>query len=177
MNQRGFTLIEFVIYIGIVTFVLIASLTFAWTIINDQIKQGNLIEVNYHGGFIMQKVLYYSQRASTVDAQTVYNTNPGKLVLNYPTNPQIVIDTYQKQITLGGNPVTITKLRFQEGVSTAIDLTSDEVTVNNFSITNLSTANVTTFRVDLDLEAVNPSGSKTYEAQNAWTISATLRQK
>lgn len=177
MNQKGFTLIEFIIYIGIVTLVLIASLTFAWTLINDQIKQERLIEVNDNGSFVLEKISYYTKRAASLDAQTIYDINPGKLVLNYSSNPQVIIDTYQKEVTLGEISTTIIKLRIKIGAEPAIDIISDKINVTNFIITDLSNASAVTLKIDLSLEAVNPSKSKTYEAQNSWTTSFTLRKK
>lgn len=177
MKSRGFTLIEFVIYIGIVTFVLSASVIFAYTLINDQAKQESLIEVTSDGGFALDKLSYYIQRANSVDAQTIYSTNPGKLVLNFSDGSKIVFDTFQKQITLGGSTVDIIKLRMQKDADQAVELTSDKVTVTNFVITNLSSAGATVLKIDLSLGAVNPSNSKIYAAQNSWTTSVTLRKK
>ena len=176
IKGRGFTLVEFLIYIGMVTFVLISSITFAWILINDQTKSESLAEVNDNGSFILNKISYYTKRVDTIDNQTIYDTNPGKLVLNYASNPQIIFDTYQKQVTLGDIAVNITKLRMKEGVNPAVDITSDRVDVTNFIITDFSKTGATTIKVDLTLETVNPSKSKAYEAQNSWTTSITIRK-
>jgi hypothetical protein len=173
----GFTLLEFIIYIGLVTFVLAASVVFAHTLIDDQAKQELLIEVNEDGGFVLDKLSYYIQRADSVDAQTVYNTSPGKLVLNFFDGSKVIFDTFQKQITLGDSTVNVTKLRMQRGTDPAVELVSDKITVTNFAITNLSSAGATVLKINLSLAAVNPSNSQTYAAQNSWTTSATLRKK
>lgn len=177
MKHRGFILLEFLLYIGIATLVLITSVNFAWTLINDQIKQEQLSKVIDNGSFVLDKTSYYSKRADSLDGQTIYGVHPGKLILNYMSNPQTTIDTYQKEIIVGEAPVIITKLRLREGANPAIDITSDEVDVKNFVVTNMSTVSATVFRINLNLEAINPGASKVYEAQNSWTTSFTLRKR
>jgi len=176
MKRRGFTLIEFIIYIGLATFFIVASLNFVWMIIGDEIKQERLSEVNDGGVFILKKITYHVQRADEVDTQTVFDTHPGKLVLN-TTGGQITLDTYQKSIALGSAVVAITKLRMIEGLNPAVDLTSDKVDAKNFTVNNFSASGVTTIRINLTLESVNPTGGATYEAENSWTTSATIRKK
>jgi len=174
---KGFTLIELIIYLAIIAIVLTASISFAWVLINDQIKLHAITELNDNAHFVMDKFVYHAKRAIEIDAQTVFDSNPGKLVLNYHTNPQITIDTYTKQITVGDQTVNITKLRLKHGADPAQDITSDEVNVTNFTITNLSNPNAKTIQVALNMEKVNPSSHKIYEAQNSWTISLTPRTR
>lgn len=175
--QKGFTLIELIIYLAIVAIVLTASVSFAWVLINDQIKQQAITEINDNAHFVMDKFVYHTKRSIEIDAQTIFDSNPGKLVLNYFTNPQITIDTYRKEITMGDATVLITKLRLQHGTDPAQDLTSDEINITNFTVTNLSNPNAKTVQVDLSMEKVNPSNHKIYEAQNSWTISLTPRTR
>ncbi|NQT50352.1 prepilin-type N-terminal cleavage/methylation domain-containing protein [Candidatus Kuenenbacteria bacterium] len=175
--RKGFTLIEIIIYLGIVTVLLTACLSFAWVIINDQIKQEQLTEVNDAGTFVLDKITYHSKRANAINAQTLYDLNPGKLILNYVSGPQITIDTYEKQITLGDTQTTITKLRLQHGSDPAVDITGDKINVTNFTISDLSNANAYTIQIEFAIETVNPTNSKTYEAQNSWTTSVTLRKR
>lgn len=174
--MKGLTLIEILIYIGLVAMVLVVSVSYAWSIIRDQHKQQLEAEVNYVGDFAIEKIIYNTQRAQSFGAN-VYNTHPGKIVLNYASDPQITVDTYTKEITLGDQTITIRKLRLAEvGVETN-DLTSDHVNVTNFVITNLSTAGAQTVKVDLTVSAVNPENLKQYEATKGWSVTATVRAK
>ncbi len=175
--QKGFTLIEIIIYLAIITTILIASLNFAWTIINDQTKQENLSEVNNAGRFILDKITYNTKRSNAIEAGSIYDANPGKLILSYIANPQMIIDTYDKQITLGGTDLTITKLRLTRGANLAVDLTGDKINVSNFVITDSSNASAVTINIELTLSAINPSETKSYEAQNSWTTSITVRKR
>lgn len=174
--MKGLTLIEMLIYIGIVSLVLVVSISYAWVVIRDQHKQQLEAEVNYVGNFVIEKIIYNAQRAQSFGAN-VYNAHPGKIVLNYASDPQITIDSYSKAITLGDKTVNITKLRLAElGVETN-DLTSDRINVTNFIITNLSTAGAQAVKIDLTVSAVNPENLKQYEATKSWSVAATIRAK
>lgn len=169
-------MIELIIYIGLTAFLVVASLNFIWTIIGDKTKQEQLAMVNDNGVFILKKIVYDVKRADSLSGQSVFDINPGKLVLNTAVG-QIVFDTYQKDVTLGGTTVIITKLRLTEGVAPSSDLTPDEVDVQNFVVNNFSKSGASTVGINLTLSSVNPAGSTIYEAQNAWSISATIRKK
>jgi len=175
-TMKGMTLIEMLIYIGIVSLVLVVSISYAWTVIRDQHKQQLEAEVNYVGNFVIDKIIYSTTRAQSFGAN-VYGSNPGKIVLNYASDPAITIDTYSKAITLGDKTINITKLRLAElGIATN-DLTSDRVNVTNFLVTNLSTAGTQTVKIDLTVSAVNPENLKQYEATKSWSVTATIRAK
>ncbi len=177
MEQKGFTLIELILYVAILAIVVIAILTFAWTFINDQQKQQRLTEVDDSGAMILDQIIYQVKNANSVDGETVFDSNPGKLVINFPSQPQITFDTYEKNVTLGDVVTTIKILRMTEDASPAVHLTSEAVTVTNFVINDLSNSIATTLQIQLSLEAVNPAGAQAYEAQNSWTTSVTLWQK
>lgn len=174
--MKGLTLIELLIYIGIASMVLVVGLSYAWTIIRDQHKQQLEAEVNYVGNFALDKIIYSTQRSQNFGAN-VYNENPGKIVLNYVTNPQITIDTYTKSIILGDKTVSIRKLRLAKLGTTVNDLSTDRVNVTNFLITNLSAAGTQTIKIDLTVEAINPENLKQYEADHSWSVTATARAK
>ena len=122
--MKGYTLIEFIIYIGLATVVLLSSLSFGWMILQDEIKQNVIAEVSYNSNFVQNKLLYHAKRANEIDAETTYGINPGVFVLNFPNTDQITIDTYNKDVMLGASEQSITKLRFTEGSDPSLDLTS-----------------------------------------------------
>lgn len=177
MKKTGFTLLEIMLYIGITAIMAMVCFSFFFRIIKDKTKQERIAEVEETGQFVLRKMTYYTRRANTVGATTVYNVSPGTLVLTYVANPQVTFDTYQKQITLAGSPIMITKLRIKVGAGAAVDITSDKLNVTNFLLKNLSNAGATTVEINLALEAVNPVNAKMYEAKNSWTTSVTLRKK
>lgn len=173
--KKGFTLIEIIVYMALVAIITTAALTFTWTTLKDQAKQNTLSEVYYNYNFASSKIIYFAERANTFDVTSVYGSNPGKLVINYTSNPQVTFDTYEKSITLGDQNVTITKLRMQESGSDPIDLTSDIIDVENFQITSLSLPSSETFEINLELDHVNPSGVAQYRGNYENQFSITLK--
>ena len=174
-KQPGFTLVEYVIYIGLVAVILVAMVSYSWVLINDQTKIERFAEANDTGAYVLEKIAYDTRRAGSIGVNTVYGANPGKLVLSFSSGPDITYETYQTVVYLGDTPVTITKITRQEGVGLPEDITSDNTTVSNFVLTNLSKTNATTVAIDLTIASLNPDSSKTYEAENSWSSSITLR--
>jgi type II secretory pathway pseudopilin PulG len=175
MKKHGFTLLEYLIYIGIVAMVLVAMLDFAWVLMNDQAKQEITADLNDLGVHSLDQMTYYGHRASSISPTTVYNTNPGTLIFSFSSGPDVIFDTYQDNIMVGDIPVTITKLRMEEAGGSQVDLTSDRVDVTDFVITDLSGVNSTTINIDLTFESVNPEESKVYESENSWSTTITRR--
>jgi len=177
MKKNGFTLLEILLYIGISAIMAMVCFSFFFRIIGNKTKQERIAEVEETGQFVLKKMTYYLRRANTVGAATVYNVSPGTLVLNYSVNPQVIFDTYQKQIVLAGSPIMITKMRMQVGAGPAVDITGDKLQVTNFLLKDFSNAEATTVEINLSLASVNPTGISTYAAQNSWTTSVTLRKR
>ena len=175
MRKNGYLLLELVLYIGISVIVLTVFLSFAWGLIQDQSKQKALTEVIDGGEFVLSTISYNAERATTVSNSTVYATHPGTIVLTYPSTPNITFDTYQKNITLNGQEFAIRKLRMTVTGSSSVDLTNDNVSVNNFVLTNLSSGDAKAFSIQLTLESLNPSLSQAYDAQKSWTTAVTLK--
>lgn len=173
--KKGFTLIEIIVYIGIVAIVLTSALTFTWNAMKDQTKQAVLSEVYYNYDFASSKIIYYAERANNFDVSSIYGTNPGKLVINYSSNPQVTIDTYQKEVLLGDQTITITKLRLNENGVATNDLTSDLIDVTNYTISSLSLPNSDTFQITLGLEYINPSDSTQYIGNYEQSFSITIK--
>ncbi|MFH1142361.1 MAG: hypothetical protein ABIH67_02790 [Candidatus Uhrbacteria bacterium] len=174
-KQRGFTLLEYVIYIGIVTMVLISMIDFAWLLLNDQAKQEITADINDLGTHSLDQITYYTHRASSISSATVLNINPGKLVLSFSTGPDVIFETYPETIMIGNTPVMITKLRMEEVGVNQVDLTSERVNVTNFVITDLSGTEATTINIDITFESVNPEENKVYESENSWSTTITTR--
>jgi len=71
--SKGFTLIEFIIYIGIVAAVLVIAVNFSWEIIYGNIKSQVLREVQQNGRFAMEKITKTLRLGSNPDIFSVSN--------------------------------------------------------------------------------------------------------
>lgn len=174
-QKKGFTLVETIEYIGILAILMIPLTALVWTFLGDQVQQSRRSEVTDGGTFALATISETTRSAASISANTVYDTHPGSLEVD-DDGTTVVFDTYERTVTQGSQDITIRTLRMTEGASPAVDLTSDDVTVDNFTITDLSPTGATTIEITLQLSSANPSNNKTYYAQNSWTTTITLRR-
>lgn len=170
-QQLGFTLLEMLLYLGVVTLVTIPSLALISTFVGDQNKEENVTEVSYRGTFIMSLLRRISRSSQSVDVSTIYETDPGKLVFNLFDGTKIIVDTYQKEVIFGGVLTTIRKLRYQEGTQSARDITSDDVDVFSFLLHDFSRSQFNLVEIQLGIQSLPLNTDKFYAAKKIWTTS------
>lgn len=152
--RDAFTLIEFIIYIAIVTLVLVLIIGFLWNIVLGNIKETSYQEVQQNARFALTKISQEIKKASGIN-----NPSPGQSdsilslsMQNLDLNPTI-FDVFEG------------KLRITQGESDPKELTSDEVKVTNLLFTNLSYPNTPgTIRIEMTIEYLNPSNLSEYQA-------------
>ena len=64
--MRAFTLIELIIYIAIVGLILVVASTFAWQIIQGNIKLSAYREVEQNANFAMEKIAFAIRNSSRI---------------------------------------------------------------------------------------------------------------
>ncbi len=176
-NFFGFTLIEFVVYISVASLILIALISFTLAILNMRQKQLAYQEVRENGAFILKEMLYQIENAqSIVKEDSVFDTNPGVLKLTTPSGEEIVFDTQEREIDLGGKSIFLRSLRMKEGDSEPVFISTKQVNVKNIVFKNLSPGEeVRNIQINLSLEFINPEKEKSYQAELSWQTSANLR--
>jgi len=175
-NNKGLTIIELLVYVGISALIVTASLTIIWTTIGDQNKSESSTLVNETGDLVLDRVGEFSKEADSIDSDTVFDTNKGKLILNYLNKPDITVEAYDTSVQLGGSSVSTTKLKVQSGGSLSKDIVPDEIKVKKFLLKDLSNSSSYSFKLVLTLERLNPL-TKSYQAEQSWTTGFTLRAK
>ncbi|MDP4008574.1 MAG: prepilin-type N-terminal cleavage/methylation domain-containing protein [Candidatus Peregrinibacteria bacterium] len=140
MRNKGFTLIELIIYVAIASGVLVSVITFAWAVIGSGVKVDVSSELTQNGRFVLEKITQEIHAAEdVVIGSSTFGVSPGVLTLDLSgPNTDVVFDTYAKDVTVGGQVISITKLRMQDGTDPAVDITSDKVNLTNFVLTNLT---------------------------------------
>jgi Tfp pilus assembly protein PilW len=150
----GFTLIELLLYIAIISLVLVFVTGFFWNIASGNIKENSYQEVQQNGRFAMTKITQQIKKAIGINSPTL-GSSSNSLSLIMPDsnlNPTIL-------------DVSGGKLRITQGASAPIELTTDQVLVNNLQFTNLSYLNTPgTIRVEMTLENLNPAKKTEYQA-------------
>lgn len=120
-NRLGFTFIELILYIGIVTIMLSAIIPFAWNIIGSGAKSSSEQEVFSQARYVSERIKYEIRNANSINS---VNSPINTISLNTSTNPTAVID------------LSNGKVRIKYGASAAISLNSDDTTASSLTFTN-----------------------------------------
>lgn len=118
LNKKAFTLIELLLYLGIVSVIFIALVSFAWNIIEGGMKSSVGQEVSSNGYLVMEKI-----KSKVRNAKDVVSVNTTSLTLQNISGPNSIIDLS------AGN------IRINEGA--AINLNSADVIVSDLIFTDL----------------------------------------
>ncbi|MFQ6083749.1 MAG: hypothetical protein ACE5WD_10355 [Candidatus Aminicenantia bacterium] len=168
MNKasNGFTLIELIIYIGIVAGVLLVVLNFGWEIIYGDVKSQTIREVQQNMRFSMEKINESILGAKTISSPP-FGSSSDSLSL---TMQDLNLDPTIFEVI--NNKLTIT-----QGGDGPYELTNDRVRVDNLNFTNVSYEGAPgAIRVQITLEHVNPNNLKQYEASLEAETTISLRR-
>lgn len=168
-NSKGFTFIELILYISIVTIMLTAIIPFAWNIIGGSVKSSTQQEVSSAARFVSERLKYEIRNAQDIDsANSNFDTNLANdsnqklaliislspLITNYicvSTDGQILIDTSSPPCS--GNP-----------------LNSTDIKVTDLTFTNYTSADNKTKHVGFILTATANFPSQRHEFQETITL-------
>ncbi len=153
-TKKGFTLVEFLLYLSIFATILSLAGGFLWNIIFGNIKSGSYQEVQQNGRFALLKISQEIKRATGINSPSIgSSSNTLSLEMASPSLNPTTFD------------VADGKLRITQGISGPYELTSDSVTVTNLQFTNLSYQNTPgTIRIEINVEHKNPENRNEYEA-------------
>lgn len=157
-KQLGFTLIELILYLALVTIMLSAIIPFAWNVIGSGAKSGTQEEVNTQARFISERLNMEIRNASGINSSD-FDTNlaldPNKKLSLSETNgnnPTIIdVVSGQVQITQGSNP--------------PVALNSTDTRVSNLTFSNFSSADNKTKNIEFTLTVQTLPSSARQEYQ------------
>ncbi|MBU1164650.1 prepilin-type N-terminal cleavage/methylation domain-containing protein [Patescibacteria group bacterium] len=159
LTNKGFTLIELIIYIAIVSIILVSITYLILDVLGSQTKSYAHLEIEQNLRFIKQ-----TMSADVKSAQDINTLTATSLILeNGVDDITYTFDTVENKITR------------QVGSLPAEDITTNEVVViGNFS--NLSyLSRSRNIRVHLDITYLNPSDLADYRANLIADLTLTLR--
>src|SRR3990167_10720956 len=67
-TDRGFTFIEIILYVSIVSIILVALVPFAWNVIGGSVKSSAEQEVNSQARFISERIKYEVRNADGINS-------------------------------------------------------------------------------------------------------------
>ncbi len=156
-KKAGFTFIELILYISIVTIMLSALVPFAWNIIGAASKSNTEQEVFSQARFISERIKY-EIRNSTGFTSFISPSNSISLTTSIPaTNPTVIN-------FVGGN-VTI-----QQGLGTPVVLNSPDVVISLSSFTNNTSGDLKTKNISYVFTLSANYGTTRQEFVEATTI-------
>lgn len=133
-RQKGFTLLEVLLYVAIISVVITAIVLFAWNIIYGGVKTTRLGEVNYASRYVSERIKYEIRNSSGITTGSsnfgvnLATTAGSKITLtkaNAAKNPTVIdVSSGQLRIAVGANPV--------------INLTPTNISITNLTFTNNS---------------------------------------
>lgn len=163
-NSRGFTLIEIIIYVGIIGMVIFAFINFSISISGSSSRSFVVQEVDASSRFVLNKIKQKVRRAEGVVGPEA-GSSSDVLVLDMPDpDPDTTFEL--RDGTLG----------VIEGVGDFEPLVSDNVRVTGLSFTNLDSGNSRIINVDFGIEYDNNSGNKSFDFSQKIRTAAEVKQ-
>lgn len=165
-KQSGFTLVEVILYIGLVSLFAVSLTAFLGFFTQAKNKSSTIEEVNQQAVFISSYVeqLIRDSDSITLPAKT---TSAGTLILTstkFPARSPIAISTSSG------------KLVVSEAGGGSVQISSDKVTISNLSFTNLSQASTDgNIRYQFQVSYNNPNGKNEFTYVQTFYGSASTR--
>jgi len=179
LKNKGFTLLELIIYIAIASVVLVSAIGIGWNIMIEEERSANKRELYMDArGLVGQMTRDIRGAEDVIVGDSTFDVHPGVLSLDYPGgNTDKIFETYSKSVTVGGESVDITKVKYTDGMNDVVALTSDRVDVTNFVVTNMTRGSENpNIKIDITLESVNPGGDPILDASITIETAVSLRQ-
>jgi type II secretory pathway pseudopilin PulG len=154
-NEYGFTLIELILYIALITLILSALVPFAWNMIESGVKSSVQQEVNANARYISERIKYEVRNATGINS--VAATSISLATATPATNPT-VIDLS------GGN------IRIKQGTGAAVNLNSSNTVINSLTFTNLTSGDTKTKNIQFVFTTAASFGVARQEYQDSVVI-------
>lgn len=165
IRQSGYTLIELLLYIAIISTLLVGITAFFGLSAEARIKDQSVTEVNQQGTAAMEYITQAVRNATSVSSPTA-GGNDSSLILVVPTgslSPTI--------FSLNG-----TVLQVQEASTAAVALTSAKVQVSGLVFKNLTRSGTNgAIQITFTVSRTSTSGRPEFDYQKTFTTTAEVQ--
>ena len=161
-TERGFTFIELILYVSIVTIILSAIVPFAWSAVETGVKSAVQQEVNANARYVSERIKYEIRNANSITS--IFNTScsDNRIELNTTTNAITVIDI------AGG------KIRIRYGAAgTPVNLNSDNTNVNCLTFTNYTSGDNKTKHIQFVITVAASFAAARQEYQDSVVVESS----
>ena len=156
--MRGFTLIELILYIAIVTLVMSALIPFAWSVIEGGTKSTTDQEVYSNARFLSEKIKWEIRNAKGINSVSVNSISLQNF--NASKDPTII------DLSAG-------KMRIKYGTAIAVELNSTDTTVSNLTFTNNTSVDNKTKNIQFNFTLGSNFAQNRVEYQQSVTLQSS----
>jgi type II secretory pathway pseudopilin PulG len=165
-SQKGFTLVELILYVSICSILLLTISSFLSFLLGARVRSQAITEVNQQGFQVMSMI-----------TQTIRNGRSIQV-------PSMGLSSSTLSITTGDvllNPTVFslssTTVQIKEASKNAVPLTNSRIRVSGLTFQNVSSGSSTEkiIRISYTIDYINPAGRSEYTFTKSFTGSATLR--
>ena len=170
-NKKGFTLVELILYVALVSLFVGGAIKLAWNISYGGAKALAQQEVNQNLRFTAAKISYEIKNAK--DVISIGADNICLEMWDSSRNPTKIYRSSQEiRMGWGGESSDCTGLTNDE------NLTGNKVIVTNFSFVDLSVANLSqNISFSLEIEGNNPDGRQEWDKVQQYSTSVEVRSR
>lgn len=165
-SQKGFTLVEMVLYVSICSILLVTISVFLSFLLGARVRSQAMTEVNQQGFQVMSLITQTIRNGRSIQ---VPSTGVSSSTLSLTTSNALLNPTIFN--------LSSTTMKIKEGSKTAISLTNSRVRVSNLIFQNVSSGSSTEkiIKISYTIDYINNSGRSEYTFSKSFNGSATLR--
>jgi Tfp pilus assembly protein PilW len=171
--QRGFTLIEFLVYSAIIVVVGVISVEFIINIYSGKAKAQAYFEVQENARLAMERITQEIHGARAIGA-----SNFG---VNLAATPGAKLSLDMRDASLNPTEFDVagSALRIKQGAAGPYELTNNQVRVTNLVFRNFSSPDGRSknIGIELTIEYVNPSGLPEWQASVSLRSAVELKDR
>lgn len=173
-HSSGMTLIETVIYIGILAIVLPSLIILLISVTQKVTRADARIRIAQTIAALQTQLNHELLEALSINMSTsILGINPSTLRFTSQSGEIITLDRQATTVTFGDTQQTINRLRWQRGVNASLWLTDPNLHVFLFSVDPIrdGTNTLRGLRINIGIELINTS--VTQERSATWSSSTT----
>lgn len=164
--NKGFTLIEIVLYVGICSFILLSFSIFLSFLLTARVRSQSITEVNQQGFQVLHRITQAARNGRNIQNPDI--GAQGSILTLITSDPLLNPTVFS---------VSSSTFFIQEGSNTPVALTNSRIRISGLTFQNISSVGSTEkiVRVTFVVDHVNLEGRPEYSYTKVFSGSATIR--
>lgn len=163
--KKGFTLVEMLLYLAVLSIIVLAFSSFLFLSYTSRVKAAVIAEVEQQGSQTMSLIAQNIRNAVSITSPS-----PGS------TSNVLTLTEYTGALSPTTFDQSVGVMRIREGISAAVNITSNRVTTPSLSFQNLSRPGTPgVVQIKFTLTYINQSNRGEYSYSKDFTSTASLR--